>query len=233
MKRNLSCIAVLLLIATVGFGQSIKDQLAGLQAEAAPLLTKREANKATLADLNKTKDDIDFGYATLTKYVDKYKTDRSAYDIDLGAYTPQAAALNSALDAHNANQCKGDGCGWYDAEANQLNARRAQLQPVKDSLDSRKQFLDTTLGQLRELQSVMQAKYEKYTADAKAYNAQNDENEAKIQILAQRWQDLLAKLKGNNDECFAKIPPACQVNPLLDDKCEQMHAACGKMFDGN
>ncbi len=233
MKRTSILVSLMLLLATVGFAQSIKDQLAGLTAQAAPLLAQREANKATLKTLDQTLSDINFGFDTLTKYVAKYKTDKDAYDVDLGGYTPAAAALNTALDSHNANRCQGNGCGWYDQEAANLNARRDQLQVQKNSLDQRKQFLDTTLGQLRELKGVMDAKYDKYQADANAFNAQNKANEEKLQGLITQWNALVAKLRGNNDACFAKIPPACQVNPLLDDKCEQMHAACGRMFDGN
>jgi len=222
----------------VSFGQSIKAQLEDIDATAGPLLAKRNENKKAYELLTQTAADIKDGFATLDKYTAKYQSDKTAYDLNLAAYSTAAGELNSALDSHNANRCTAPSdnpgvCAAYNAEADRLNARRAQLQPTKDSLDQTKAFLDTTVGQLRELQSVMQAKYEKFAADAKAYDAQNNENEAKIKALADRWNALMGKLKGNNDACFAQIPPACQVNPLLDDKCEKMHAACGAMFDGN
>jgi chromosome segregation ATPase len=236
--KHLFSVLILLTLSAVSFGQSIKAQLEDIDATAGPLLAKREENKKAYALLSATAADIKDGFATLDKYSKKYDSDKTAYDLDLAAYAPAAAQLNSALDSHNANRCTAPAdnpgvCASYNAEADNLNARRAQLQPTKDKLDRDKQFLDTTLGQLRELQSVMQEKYAKFNADAKEYDAQNNENEAKIKALADRWNALIGKLKGNNDACFAQIPPACQVNPILDDKCEKMHAACGAMFDGN
>jgi len=212
---------LLVIFSTVSFGQSAKEQLAVLQQQAAPLLAQREENKKTLATLTQTKSDIDFGYEALGKGAAKYKTAKEGYDVDLGAYTPAAASLNSALDAHNANQCQGNNCGWYNQEANNLNARRDQLQTVKNGLDSRKSTLDATLGSLRELQSVMQAKFEKYTADSKAYNAQNDENEAKIKAIADKWN---AVLNGMGD-CYKNLP--------ANASDEQVHEACGAAWDGN
>jgi chromosome segregation ATPase len=226
MKRNLTLTLLTLLLAVASFGQSVKDQLAAIEQEATPLLAQREANKKTLAQLEQTKSDIQFGYDALTKYADKYKNDKAAYDIDLGGYSPQADALNSAMAAHNSNRCTAPAdnpgvCAGYNAEANQLNARRAQLETQKEDLDRRKGYLDTTLGQLRELQSVLQAKFEKYTADANAYNEQNNANEAKIKTLADRWNALLNSM-GN---CFKNLPPAATD--------EQIHEACGAAWDGN
>ncbi len=233
MKRNsLFVTLALLLFAASSFGQpakqaakpSVKQQLAALKEEAAPFLGVREANKKTLETLNQTKSDIDFGSEALNKGAAKYKESKASYDIDLGAYTPAAAELNTALDAHNANRCQkttSNDCAAYEAEADRLNSRRAYLQTVKDSLDNRKTILDGTLKELRELQSTMQAKFEKYTADAKAYNAQNEENEAKIKALAERWNAITNSL----GDCYKKLP-----DNATD---EQVHEACGAAWDGN
>src|SRR5277367_56653 len=132
-----SYLPVMLLLlagALAANGQSVKDQLAALQQEAAPLLATREANKKTLATMEQTKSDIEFGDSALGKGAAKYKNDKDAYDIDLGAYAPAADSLNSALAAHNANQCQKsqyNNCSAYEAEASTLNSRRDYLQGVK------------------------------------------------------------------------------------------------------
>lgn len=224
MKRNLMFGVLILFIATVGFGQNLKAQFDALNQEAAPYLAQREANKKTLATLTQTGQDIQMGDDALGKGAAKFKDARAAYDIDLGAYTPAAAELNSALNAHNANRCQKtqyDNCSAYEAEASQLNSRRDYLQGVKNGLDSRKSTLDATLGSLLELQKIMEAKEEKYAADVKAYNAQNEENEAKIDSIAKRWN----ALKNQLQPCLDKLPP----NPTN----EMMHEVCGQLWDGN
>lgn len=224
MKRSI-VVLVFLSLASLAWGQSLKEQSAALQKEAAPLLAQREVNKKTLAALNQTKDDIDFGVAALTKSVNQYKVDLAAYSVDLGAYTPAAAQVNAELAAHNANRCTtrqgSSACDGYNAEAERLNARRAWLQTQKDDLDRRKGFLDQTRSKTLELQQIMSDKTVKYTADAKVYNDQNNVNEAKIADLSKRWQTLLASL----GDCFKKLP-----NSATD---EMIHEACGERWDGN
>lgn len=217
-------IYVFLLLSVLSFGQSLREQMDAVQRAAAPLTAKRTENTKVLAALNQTKDDLSFGVAAFQKSATKYAADIADYTIDLGAYSPAAAEVNLALDAHNANVCQKtqyNSCGAYDAEAQRLNSRRDYLLIVKAGLDQRKGFLDTTLVQLKELQAILIEKAEKYTEDAKAFNAQNDDNEAKIVALKARYDAIIAQLK----PCLDKLPP----NP----SDEQMHEVCGQLWDGN
>jgi len=241
MKRNLILAFSLLMLASVSYGQSaakspasvkkeqpaeqtVKDQLAALTKEVAPLTAQREANKKALATLEQTKSDIESGTEALNKGAAKYKVDLASYNIDLGAYAPAAAEINSALDAHNANRCQkssSNDCAAYEEEAKRLNSRRDYLQTMKNDLDNRKTIMDGTLSTLRELQSTLQAKQEKFDADAKAYNDQNDANEAKIAPFAAKWKSALESM----GECYKKLP--------ANATDEQIHESCGAAWDGN
>ena len=95
MKRSLAVALILALTSAMNWAQStetpkqptsIKDQLAALETEAAPLLALRDANKKVLTSLNQTYDDINSGIADLTKSGNNYKTDLAAYTVDLGAF---------------------------------------------------------------------------------------------------------------------------------------------------
>ena len=72
MKRLLA-VLLFVTLTSICWGQSVKDQLAVLKVEAAPLLAKREANRAAQKVLQQRSDDI-------TKSVAKYKEDLAAYD---------------------------------------------------------------------------------------------------------------------------------------------------------
>ncbi len=243
MKRNATLAFSLLMLTSASYGQNatkppapavkneelpakqtVKDQLAALSKEAAPLIAQREANRKALAALAQTKSDIDTAYEALDKGTAKYKVDLASYNIDLGAFTPAAAELNSSLEAHNANRCQkspSNDCAAYEEEAQRLNSRRDYLQTVTNDLDNRKTIMDGTLSTLRELQSTLQAKSEKYTADAKTFLEQNVANEAKIAPFAAKWKSALESM----GDCFKKLPAGATD--------EQIHESCGAAWDGN
>jgi chromosome segregation ATPase len=227
------------------------DSMDAIQQQLNDHITKR-ADIAARSDKQDAKaSDIKFVYDAWVKQSAKYKDDLAEYNAKNTEVKRQYELLQPALDnykqrlaQHNANQCTEvctngscDGkCAWYTAEKNQLDNNRAQLQQAYAPLDaqaqqlqSTAQYLDTTASQLDTIQAGLQKDLATWKQAETDLKAEWDANEAEIA----RLQALLAKLKGENDACFAKIPPACQMNPLLDDKCEQMHAACGKLFDGN
>jgi DNA repair ATPase RecN len=125
---------------------------------------------------------------------------------------------------HNANVCTEscsnghcDGsCGWYNKEKAALDSEKAQLEENRN-----------LLNQIRDKASSDTLQW---TGKAKALLSKIDENDARIEDL----QNKLADLRKRYDTCRGSIPANCAVNPhVLDDKCERMHAACGKLFDGN
>jgi chromosome segregation ATPase len=225
MRRNLSCIAVLLLIATVGFGQSIKDQLAAINNQLAPLVEKRTELQTAVKGLNQTNDDIKDGVATLTKYAAKYKSDKTAYEMEHSAYVDAVNQQNAIVDQHNANRCVApngsNACDGYNAEAARINSAASGLAQRKATLDRDYDFLETTRGQLKELSQVLSDKTEKWTADVKKWNDENNDNEAKITDLQRRFQLLVNSL----GDCLKQVGP----NATNED----IHAACGEKWDGN
>lgn len=235
MKRSAAVIFLVLMSATSwGLqqqqqrpinGQSIKEQLAALMAEAAPYIAKSEENKKVLTALNQTSDDIMFGVAALTKSVNNYKTDFAAYTVDKAALDKASADYSAALDAHNAHQCiypqGSSACDSYNREAAALVARHKYLQSQSDDLNSRGEYLNQTKKKNMELGKILSDKTEKYTSDTKAYNAQNDANNAKLEDIARRILALKAQLK----PCLDKLPP----NPTD----EMLHDKCGQLWDGN
>ena len=67
----------------------------------------------------------------------------------------------------------------------------------------------------------MSDKTDKYIADEKAFNDENDENEAKLVAISARYVALTAKMK----PCLDKLP----ANPTD----EMLHETCGQLWDGN
>lgn len=230
---------------------AIQQQLNDHVAQRADIAKRSDVQDAKAAD-------IKFVYDAWKKQSAQYGTDLDAYkskvtelkrNYDLLA--PAAENYAQRVNAHNANQCTEkctngscDGsCAGYTAEKNQLDNNKAQLQQAFAPLDARaaqlesdRSFLDQTASKLDTIQTGLAQDVAAWKAAETQLKAEWDANEAEIA----RLQAMLAQLKGENAECFAKIPPACQNpaigpdgKPILDQNCEQMHAACAKMFDGN
>ncbi len=213
MKVMKSCILVLtLLMALPLVAQTLGDKINDLQNQLNAATDKRPGFESREKALDAKKDDIIFVY---------------------NAYKKQSAILQQSFDewqqkanAHNATQCTEqcdqnghcDGsCGWYTAEKTRLEGEYGQLK--------------TNAGLLNEIQARVSSDTEQWTADAKALIAEAGENEALIAQLQQQ----LADLRAQQVDCLKSIPKECD-NPYttaLVTKCERMHAACGRMFDGN
>jgi chromosome segregation ATPase len=249
MKR-ITLFVLVILFASIAWCQTPGDADALQQQLNQHIAQRADINKRV--DLSDAKEaDIKFVIGTYQKALAKHNEEYDAYqakytEVQRGyeLLAPAAENYSQRVDAHNAHQCvekctgnSCDGsCAWYEQEKAQLDSNKAQLQAAYAPLDAQgrdlKQtydYLSTTASQLAEIKSKALADIEAWKTTATALKAEWDANEEAIQ----RLEGELAKLKGENDACFSKIPPACQVNPLLDDKCEQMHAACGKLFDGN
>jgi len=256
MRRiGLTLLALLaLLLAIPAFSQDKAAQIANLESQ----LGAVQANYPTMQDrlkvLDTTKDNILFAAKAYTKYNDAYTADTVAFNNQQDEVNRQQNMLNVSgenykqrLAQHNANRCTevtGSGtCNWYNAEANQLDANKAQIQQAQApidranaQLDAQRQNLAQTKAKLDTIWNQGQADADKYEAAMKQLRADYQANRAKELDL----QRQLAILKGDQAACFKAIPPACQNpavgpdgKPILDQNCERMHAACGKMFDGN
>ncbi|HUX27624.1 MAG TPA: hypothetical protein VMV39_02505, partial [Terracidiphilus sp.] len=177
-------VSVLMIVPANAHGQSIKNQMAAINTEAAPFLAVREANRKTFADLSQQLDDINLGNAALAKGATQYKADLAEYQMDIDAFDQAGAAQDKAVDAHNAHKCTysqgSNACDRYNQEKNRLDAVHQQLIDQQASLASRKANLAATADKFRELQKIISDKTEKYMVAQKAYNAQNEENEAKL-----------------------------------------------------
>lgn len=210
---------------TVNNGLTVKEQLAALAVQATPLSDKRKELQDAVKPLNQTNDDLKSGLETIEKYTNKYKNDKAAYDLDMAAYSGAVDSLTTQMDAHNANRCvehDHDGsCAAYNEEADRLNARGDQIKQQKGQLDQRLGFLNTTRGQLKELSQVLSDKAEKWAADVKKWNRYNDDNEAKITAIRNRWQELMRGM----GSCIDNLPPNATD--------EDIHEACGAKWDGN
>lgn len=246
--KNLFVVLLLLVSASIAWGDSSID---AIQQQLNEHIAKRADIAARSDAQDKKADDIKFVFDAYKKADAQYTQDLAAHNAKVTELkrgyellAPAAENYSQRVDAHNAHQCvekctnnSCDGsCAWYEAERSQLDANKASLQAAYAPLDAQgnqlnteKSYLDQTAQKLDTIQSQLQPDIAAWKAAEAALKAEWDANEADIVQL----QAMLAKLKGENDVCFSKIPPACQMNPLLDDKCEQLHAACGKLFDGN
>lgn len=245
----LPVMVALLVVFTVAASAQTIDEI---QQQLNDHITKR-ADIAARGDVqDKKAEDIKFVYDAWVKQSASYKEQLDTFNTKNADVVHQYNVLKPSLDnftermkAHNTTQCvekctQGGGCdgtcGWYERERIQLEQNQAQLKEAyapldaqAEQLESTKKFLDEFAGKLDIIGDGLSKDIPAWKQAEADIKTDWEANEAEIA----RLQALLAKLKGENDTCFAKIPPACQMNPLLDDKCEQMHAACGKMFDGN
>jgi chromosome segregation ATPase len=229
----------------------IQNQINTDVAKRADMVTRSNAQ-------DKKADDIKFVWNAYTKAKTQYDSDVTNFnnksnEVKRGfeLLEPSIENYKERVNAHNARQCveqctngSCDGsCGWYTAEKNQLDNNLQQLKQAEAPLDaaanqlqSDKSYLDQTYEKLNTIYQGVQSGIAQWKADELALKAEWEANEAEIAKL----QAMLAQLQGENMDCFAKIPPACQNpeigpdgKPILDQNCERMHAACGRMFDGN
>jgi chromosome segregation ATPase len=253
MKRiMLSLFAVLLVIPAFAQDKaaqiaSLKNDLVNVQQNYAPMEKRYDS-------LTEKKDEIKFAVDAYTKYNDKYKVDVDDFNNKQNAVNRQQELLNPSIQnyqqrlaAHNSHQCveyNHDGsCSGYNAEANQLDANKAQLAQVQAQIDAaqaplnqQKGYLDQTKAKLDTIWQNNQDNITKWKADMTQLKADYDANLAREKAI----QAQLAALYGSVNSCLQEIPAACQQpaigpdgKPILEQNCERMHAACSAMFDGN
>lgn len=256
MKRIIAILA-LLFCGCLAFASNaddianIQNQLNNDYAKRADIITRSNAQ-------DKKADDIKFVYDAYTKAKTQYDSDITAFnskyeEVKRGyeLLEPSIENYKQRVNAHNSRQCTEqctngscDGsCGWYTAEKNQLDANKAQLEQAEaplqaavGRLENDKSYLDQTADKLSTIYSGLQSKVAAWKAAEQGLKAEWFANEAEIATLLAT----LAQLQGENMDCYSKIPEKCQNpavgpdgKPILDQNCERMHAACGRMFDGN
>ena len=248
MKRILAALLFAIMIPMMGRAD---DKIHEIQKELNAHFAKRADFDATEKTLTAKASDITFAYDAWVKQSAVQQQEVGTLSGKVKELGRQNDLLKPALDnfdqrvnAHNAHKCTEkcsnghcDGsCAWYTAEKAQLDADMAQLQAAYAPLDRQTAELQNEQTQLNKNGDLLDQIRKNVHTDAANWNeaeaqlkASRDANEAEIT----RLQVKLAKLRGENSDCFSKIPSACQMNPLLDDQCEEMHAACGKSFDGN
>lgn len=224
MKVMKSCIlALTLLMALPLVAQTLGDQINALKTQLNAAIDKRSELGTQEKALEQKKSDIEFAWAAAQKQEGILKDEITDFTMKANDYT-------AAVQRHNANQCteqctngRCDGsCGWYTAEKSQLDQRQSALQ-------SEQAQLQTNAGLIDQIKQNVYNDTQTWTVQAKQLLADYNDNEAAIG----RLQDQLTQLMAQYNACRGSIPSDCAVSPLLDDKCEKMHAVCGKLFDGN
>ncbi|HUW98452.1 MAG TPA: hypothetical protein VMV40_06370 [Acidiferrobacter sp.] len=224
----LALLAVTLPLSVPAFAQnaSIDTRVTALSTELAPHMSKRVDLAKAAQALRQQKGNIEFGVAAYNKSVAQYKQKKDAYEMDLAAFRQSKAVLGQAISAHNANRCTAPAnnpgaCAGYNAEAAQLNQRKAYLISQLAQLRQTYNYLMDINAKNNELRQILSAKTLAWAAAAKKWNADNDENEAAIA----RIQRLIAGQRRRFDSCEAELK--------RNGSLERLHEVCGQPFDGN
>ncbi len=254
MKRHFAVSLFVLLLVIPALAQNKAAQIADLQNQISNIEQSYPAMEKRFKDLDTQKDNIKFAVDAYTKYNDKYKQDLGNFNQRQNEVNRQQQLLQPSVDnykqrvaAHNAHQCtevRGSGtCNWYNNEANQLDANKAQIRQAQaqidqqqNALEPQRQSLSTTLNQLKQIWDNNQTNIAKWKEDVGQLKSQYEAAAAKEAELKRQ----LAILQGDNAACLKTIPAACEKpaigpdgKPILDQNCERMKAACSRMFDGN
>lgn len=211
---------LLVLLATFASGETLGDQINAIRSQLNQAVAKRPELISATKALAQKKDDLEFGVAAFNKQ-------STSFEEQSNAWQQRADAYRAAVSQHNNNQCTAPAdnpgvCSAYNAEAGRLNAQKAALTSEADGLDR-------TGALLNQLRQTITDETMKWAENVKRLNAEWDDNEANIQ----RLQEKLTQLQRQYETCRGSIPPDCQVRNVLNDKCEIMHATCGRIFDGN
>jgi len=243
-----------LLLALPMFAQDKASQIASLQGQIDTIEQNFVPLKARLDDLTALKSRNDFALDAYKKYSAKYSTDLADFNVRRVAVNREQELLNPSINnytaraaAHNAHQCveyNHDGsCNWYNQEAAQLDANKAQLQQAQNAIDAKQAPLDTEKQGLDTTKAQLQTIYDQDAVNVEKYRQGMDQLKSEVFPLVDKENALLrqiAILKGNTADCMKAIPPECEKpqigpdgKPILNQKCEQMVAQCRAAFDGS
>jgi chromosome segregation ATPase len=240
-------IFVLLCIPLSLSSETPDEAVARIQAELKQHLNLRLDLQGQFKKYAQKEDDIKWAYEQYKKQSDVLEGQKnelkqraqvlaSKYEV----LEPQKAALEAKFNEHNSHPCyysekNPHECDAYDAEAKQLKDAQAVLNAKYEPLNKSKQAiinegdgLDKNGELLEQIRQNVSNQTFAWAQDVKHLKGNWDDNEAAIT----RLQTELAHAK---DECIKSIPAYCDKpdNPNLNAKCERMHAACGRAFDGN
>jgi len=221
-------LALTLSLSLSAFAQnsSIDTRVTALNTELAPYINKRVELAQAARSLNQTKGDIEFGVQAYNKSAAQYKQKKGAYEIDLAAFRQSRTVLAQAITSHNANKCvapyNNPGvCSAYNAEAAQLNQRKAYLVSQFSQLRQTYNYLVDINSKNNQLRQILSAKTTKWAVAAKKWNADNNDNEAAIT----RIQKLITQQRVRFDKCADELK--------RNGSLERLHEVCGQPFDGN
>jgi chromosome segregation ATPase len=257
MKRILLSFLLVLLSAPL-FAQSKAAQIADLQNQINQIDQSFTPMMQHLTEMKTKADNIQFGIDAYDKAKKQYEADCAVHDQRQDEVTRQFALLKPSIDnysqrvdQHNARSCTEqctnghcDGsCAWYTAEKNQLDANKAQLVEAFNRVNAQQIPLTTEYNDLMQTKAKLQTIYDQNQANVAAWQREMGQIKADYEAAAAKRADLerqLAALYGDVNTCIKAIPPACQSpaigpdgKPILDQNCENMKAACSKMFDGS
>ena len=258
MKRIWILPILALLCTCFSFADSIDDQINAAQTSLTGKLEKRETMTKQWPTFEQRKSDIEFAYAAYQKQAPLVKQEITDWTqkentcaAQFQAYVPALNQLEADGTRHNntsctekcdqnGNNCDGT-CAWYTAEKNALEQRqatlKAQVAPIlaqKAELEQEGDTLKKSSDDLDQIIDTVQAQTLKWTADVKQFKADWDDNEAQITVL-QNTITRLQQIKKALDDCTRSIPAECEApnTPYWVGQCATMHAACGRIFDGN
>jgi chromosome segregation ATPase len=249
-------VALLVVFSVAAHADDIDAQIIAAQTSLTQHMTKRVTMTAQWPAFEQKKSDIEFAYAALVKQAPIVKQEAEEIGAKQRNIDAQYDSLKSAVAQlqadgarHNANSCTEkctqnscDGsCAWYNNEKAALEQRQANLNQQIQSVnaanqenDNQRQTVKKSAEDLQVIQDKVSADTLQWTADVKQFKADWEDNEAQITVL-QNTLARLKQIKTQVDGCMRSIPTECD-NPATTElvtRCEKMHAACGKMFDGN
>src|SRR5271170_5172423 len=181
------------------FAQDKATQIANLQGQIDTIEQQFGPLKARLDDLQKQKDNNDFVGAAYNKQNAKYATDLADFNGRRTEVNRQQQLLNPSIEnfqqriaSHNAHQCvehNNDGsCNWYNQEANQLDALKADLLARQDAITARQAPLDTEKGYLDQTKAKLQTIYDQAVENDKKYRAGMDQLKSEVFPLRDKEQ---------------------------------------------
>jgi septal ring factor EnvC (AmiA/AmiB activator) len=203
--------------------QTIGDQIRDLQKQLGNGFAKRTEFQSQTKILAQKKDDILFAF-------DAWKKQSGIFEQDANDLNMRMDALDAKVEQHNAHQCT-EQCvnGHCDGSCAGYTAEKQKLDDQQGALRAEQAQLGKTANLLDQIRAQGNTDTEAWATKAKQLIADNADNEANIE----HFQAQLVDLRKQYDSCRGSIPADCQVRNVLNDKCERMHAACGKLFDGN
>ena len=242
--------------ALMGQLDNAQQERSALRDEHNSLTQAHKALDGQLDNLKLDQAQYDKAFAAHQARVDQFNEKNKAYDLAAAHQTElvndETAKLNvhqQWASQHNANQChypEGNPgvCAAYSAEAAQIDQDAAQIRAESASINASSEALNQEAASINaeaERINADKAQVDQQGQNLNAAIADYRANVAEYQAKADRHNQALAE----NEAKFARILADLKAIGKQTDDCtnalkdtrdgalENIHAVCGRMFDGN